>query len=135
MYISNPFYKKGMSVNDLFATHPPLPDRIRILRAMAGSGYADYEKSYEQVTKSTVIPASALAAEPTAPLRQATAGAQAGEVQDRIDRTRQTSDLMWRINNYKSITCENCGTRLRLPPSYDQSSVRCPHCGHINEVP
>ena len=47
MYISNPFYKKGMSVNDLFATHPPLVDRIRILRAMGGVGYADYEKSYQ----------------------------------------------------------------------------------------
>jgi heat shock protein HtpX len=134
MYISNPFYKKGMSVNELFATHPPLGDRVRILRAMAGSGYADYEKSYQQVTKSSVIPASALAMEPSAPLRQATAGTQAGEVQERIDRTRQTSDLMWRMNNYKTITCENCGTRLRLPPSYDQPAVRCPHCGHINEV-
>ena len=49
MYISNPFYKKGMAVNDLFATHPPLADRIRILRAMSGAGYADYEKSYEKV--------------------------------------------------------------------------------------
>jgi heat shock protein HtpX len=134
MYISNPFYKKGMSVNDLFATHPPLPDRVRILRAMSGSGYADYEKSYEQVTKSSAIPASALAMEPSAPLRQATTGTQAGEVQEQIDRTRETSDLMWRINNYKMITCENCGTRLRLPPSYDQKTVRCPHCGHINDV-
>jgi heat shock protein HtpX len=41
---------------------------------------------------------------------------------------------MWRINNYKTIACENCGTRLRLPPSYDQKTVRCPHCGHINDV-
>jgi heat shock protein HtpX len=55
-------------------------------------------------------------------------------VQEQIDRTRQTSDLMWKMNNYRTITCENCGTRLRLPPSYDQPSVRCPHCGHVNEV-
>jgi heat shock protein HtpX len=134
MYISNPFYKKGMSVNDLFATHPPLANRISILRAMAGAGYTDYEKSYQQVTKSSVVPASALAMEPSVSLRQATANTQAGEVQEKIDRTRQTSDLMWRINNYKNITCENCGTRLRLPPSYDEPTVRCPHCGHINEI-
>jgi len=51
MYISNPFYKKGLSVNDLFSTHPPLGERIRILRTMSGAGYADYEKSYEQVVK------------------------------------------------------------------------------------
>ena len=71
MYISNPFYKKGMSVNDLFATHPPLADRIRILRAMSGASYADYEKSYEQVKGSRVVPASALAAEPAVAVRQA----------------------------------------------------------------
>jgi len=134
MYISNPFYKKGMAVNDLFATHPPLVDRIRILRAMSGAGYADYEKSYEQINKSSVVPASALSAGPSIPLRPATAGTQAGELQERIDNTRGTSDLMWRINNYKTIDCENCGTRLRLPPSYDQSTIRCPHCGHINDV-
>jgi heat shock protein HtpX len=134
MYISNPFYKKGMAVNDLFATHPPLVDRIRILRAMSGASYADYEKSYEQVKGSRVVPASALASEPSVPVREASPGTQPGEVQERIDRTRETSDLMWRINNYKTITCESCGTRLRLPPSYDQPVVRCPHCGHINEV-
>ena len=134
MYISNPFYKKGMSVNDLFATHPPLTDRIHILRAMVGAGYADYEKSYQQVKHSRVVPASALATEPSVTVRQASPQAQAGEVQEQIDRTRQTSDLMWKMNNYKTITCENCGTRLRLPPSYDQPAVRCPHCGHINKV-
>jgi heat shock protein HtpX len=135
MYITNPFYKKGMSLNDLFATHPPLADRIKILRAMSGASYLDYEKSYEQVNKgSHVVPASALAGESTVPVREVSAHAQAGEVQEQIDSTRQTSDLMWRMNNYKTITCENCGTRLRLPPSYNQSSVRCPHCGHVNEI-
>jgi heat shock protein HtpX len=134
MYISNPFYKKGMSVNDLFATHPPLADRIRILRAMSGASYADYEKSYEKVIGSKVIPASALAGAASVGVRQASPGAQAGEVQDRIDRTRETSDLMWRMNNYQSLTCESCGARLRLPPSYNQSSVRCPRCGRVNQV-
>lgn len=134
MYISNPFYKKGMSVNDLFATHPPLSERIRILRAMSGAGYADYEKSYEQIKKSRVVPASAMAMTPSAPLREASPGAKAGEVQENMERTRETSDLMWRLNNYKTITCDNCGTRLRLPPSFKQPLVRCPHCGHINQV-
>jgi heat shock protein HtpX len=135
MYISNPFYKKGMAVNDLFATHPPLSDRIRILRAMSGAGYKDYEKSYEQVKGTRVVPASALAMD-TVPVekREASTGSKSGEVQDQVSRTRATSDLMWRMNNYKTITCENCGTRLRLPPSYDEPAVRCPHCGHINNL-
>jgi heat shock protein HtpX len=134
LYISNPFYKKGLSANDLFATHPPLADRIRILRAMSGAGYADYEKAYQEVNKSGVVPASALAAEPSAAIRPASSGGQAGEVQEQVDRTRQTSDLMWRMSNYKTLNCENCGTLLRLPPSFNQPAVRCPHCGHVNQV-
>ena len=134
MYISNPFYKRGISGNDLFATHPPLTDRIRILRAMPGASYADYEKSYKEVKGSKVIPPSALADAASVDVRQASPGAQAGEVQDRIDRTRETSDLMWRMSNYKSLVCDNCGIRLRLPPSYNQPSVGCPRCGYINQV-
>jgi heat shock protein HtpX len=134
MYISNPFYKKGISTNDLFSTHPPLADRIRILRAMSGAGYADYEKSYEQVVKGgKVMPAAGLAAQ-SVPLRQATAGSMDGEFQERVDRTRETSDMMWKMNNYKTLDCEDCGTKLRLPPSFNQPAVRCPHCGHINEL-
>lgn len=134
MYISNPFYKKGMSVNQLLSTHPPLTDRIRILRTMSGASYADYEKSYENVKGKKVVPASALAGAQSVGLREATPGAQAGEVQDKINRTRETSDLISRMNNYQAITCENCGTHLKLPPSYRQPSVRCPHCGHINKI-
>jgi len=133
MYISNPFYKRGISANDLFSTHPPLAERIRILRAMPGAGYADYEKSYEQIKGGTVMSAASLAGE-SVPMRMATAGTMDGEFQEKVNRARETSDLMWRMNNYKTLVCENCGTRLRLPPSFKQTAVRCPHCGHINEV-
>jgi heat shock protein HtpX len=142
MYISNPFYKKGVSVNDLFATHPPLAERIRILRSMGGASYADYEQSYEQIKHARAIPASALVGAQTMAIRQASppeasslaAEAESAETQDRIQRTRETSDLMWRMNQYKTITCENCGTRLRLPPSFQEPLLRCPHCGHVNQV-
>ena len=36
MYIINPFRKNGMSASDLTSTHPPISERIRILRSMAG---------------------------------------------------------------------------------------------------
>jgi heat shock protein HtpX len=134
MYISNPFYKKGISASDLFSTHPPLAGRIRILRAMSGAGYADYEKAYEQVVKSGKVMAAASLAGQTVPLRSGTEGTKDGEFQERVNRTRETSDLMWKMNNYKTIECEHCGTRLRLPPGFNQPSVRCPHCGQINQV-
>jgi len=44
MYIINPFHKKGMAASNLSATHPPLKERIRILRSMAGgASFAQYE--------------------------------------------------------------------------------------------
>ena len=62
MYIINPFKSKGMSVSDLTSTHPPIADRIRILRSMAGGSFADYERAYAQTKgKGGVIPPSALA--------------------------------------------------------------------------
>ncbi|MCR4394367.1 MAG: M48 family metalloprotease [Dehalococcoidales bacterium] len=142
MYISNPFYKKGMAINDLFATHPPLADRIRILRAMGGASYADYESAYRKIKGSGVLPASALTASEKVGIRQASAPETAvdtgkkesSEIKDKIERTRETSDLMWRLNNYRTITCENCGTRMRLPPTYKAPLIRCPHCGYVNQV-
>lgn len=51
MYITNPFRKKDHKVNlaALTNTHPPIAERVRILREMGGSGvisYANYEKLY-----------------------------------------------------------------------------------------
>jgi heat shock protein HtpX len=130
MYISNPFYKKGMAINTLLSTHPPLDERIRILRAMSGASYASYEQSYEQVKGSKVIPASTLGLAGGENIEKRQASVDSEQIQDKINRTRETSDLMWRMNNYKTITCDNCGTRSRLPPSFKEPSVRCPHCGH-----
>ena len=134
MYISNPFYKKGRSVNDLFATHPPLADRIGILRKMSGASLANYEKAYEQVKSSRVMSAAALTGAAAVEVRPASAESQAVEIQGQINHTRQTSDLMWRMSNYKALSCGNCGMHFKLPPSYKEPSVRCPRCGHINQV-
>jgi len=62
------------------------------------------------------------------------AGAEAASKEpDKTERARQTSDLMWRLGNYKTITCD-CGTRLRVPPNFKEPAVRCPHCGRMNPV-
>jgi heat shock protein HtpX len=133
MYIINPFQKKGMSINDLTSTHPPIAERIRILRAMAGASPTDYERAYEAVKGGAhIVPASALASSMEAKLRPASADAKPlDEVSDKVTRTRETSDLMWRMSQYRTIDCE-CGTRLRLPPGYRAPTIRCPHCGRIN---
>jgi heat shock protein HtpX len=134
MYIMNPFRKEGRAATDLTSTHPPISERIRILRSMAGASLADYEQVYQKVhgTGKGVIPASTLALSHPASLRAAEVEAVSKEP-DKIGRARETSDLMWRLGNYKTITCE-CGTRLRVPPRFKEPVVRCPHCGRTNPV-
>jgi heat shock protein HtpX len=132
MYIMNPFRKEGRAATDLTSTHPPISERIRILRSMAGASLADYEQVYQKVhgTGKGVLPASALALSHPASLRAA--GAEATE-ENKTERTRSTSDLMWRLGNYKTITCD-CGTKLKIPPKFKEPTVRCPHCGRVNQV-
>ena len=135
MYTIDPFQKKGMSVSNLTSTHPPIAERIRILRAMAGASPADYDQAYRQVKGGAgIIPASALASAGTVALRAAHPEAKpVEEAPDRIKRARETSDLMWRLGNYRTIDCE-CGTRLRVPPNFVNTSVQCPRCGRIHQV-
>ena len=54
-------------------------------------------------------------------------------LQASIERRRETSAALWQTNDYKTITCK-CGTRLRIPPKLQNSSVRCPHCGRSNST-
>lgn len=129
MYTIDPFRRPAASINDLMSTHPPIAERVRILRSMAGASYADYDRAYQQVRSGSggLIPASALAGTDTVGLRTA-----ATESSSRVEQARETTDLMWRLSHYKTITCSNCGTRLRLPPGFEALTVRCPHCGQIN---
>jgi heat shock protein HtpX len=133
MYIINPFRKKGMSAEDLTSTHPPISQRIRILRAMSGASYEDYSAAYQQVlhTDKVFIPAAAAAAAGSVALRAAQP--EAPEKLEEVERARETTNALWNVHNYKIIKCP-CGTRLRLPPSYKQSEIKCPHCGRINPV-
>ncbi len=132
MYIINPFTKAGMSVASLTSTHPPIADRVRILRSMSGASFGDYEKAYKELKGKGIIPASAVtagavglrAAEPAAPVEAPV---------EQVERARDTSDMLWRMNDYRTIDCQ-CGTRLRVPPDYTEPNVRCPHCGRIHRL-
>jgi len=133
MYIINPFRKKGMKASDLSSTHPPISERIRILRAMAGASFNDYDQSYRQVHRGVkgVIPAPSIAAE-TVPIATMRLEGEAGEPTE-IQRARETSDVMWRLSNYNTITCD-CGAKLRVPPKFKETIIKCPHCGRTHQV-
>jgi heat shock protein HtpX len=138
MYIINPFRQKGKAAADLTSTHPPISERIRILRAMAGgASLADYSAAYASVHQGggAVLPGSALAAG-AVPLRGA--GPEAAPLEPepepgKVQRTREVSDLMWRMNNYRTIDCD-CGTKLKVPPKLKRASIKCPHCGRVHPV-
>ena len=133
MYIVNPFRKKGMKASDLSSTHPPLSERIRVLRAMAGASFNDYDQAYRQVHRGGkgVIPAANIAAV-TVPLAATRPEVRTGEP-DQMQRARETKDVMWRLSDYNTITCD-CGARLRVPPTFKEPRIKCPHCGRTHQV-
>jgi heat shock protein HtpX len=132
MYIINPFRKRGLKASDLTSTHPPISERIRILRAMAGASFTDYDQVYRQIHRDKgVIPAASLTTE-TVPIATMALEGEAGELNE-VQRTRETSDVMWRLSDYKTITCD-CGAKLRVPPNFKETQIKCPHCGRTHQL-
>ena len=63
MYIVNPLKKTGMQIANLSSTHPPLTERIKILRGMMhGVDFADYQTVYNKVKNNSeqIIPPSGM---------------------------------------------------------------------------
>jgi len=134
MYIANPFKKKkGMKLSDLTSTHPPISERIRILRNMThGASFKDYSDSFSNVTHTkTVIPPTALTKEDIA-LREASAEAKKKE--RRETQIRQVGDIMRRVNQFVFLTCL-CGLKLKVPPNFKGDKVACPRCKRALDLP
>ena len=134
MYITNPFRKKGRAASDLSSTHPPISERVRILRAMGGASFSDYNSAYNSIHKGggSVMSASALAGAGALGIRAASSEAAVGEP-SKLERSREVSDLMWKKSNYQMINC-SCGTKLKVPPNIKRFSIKCPHCGTTHSV-
>jgi len=137
MYIMNPFRKQGRAAEDLTSTHPPISERIRILRGMAGQYSLDYyDRAFSSVHKGggNVIPASTLAgAAALAPAAAAKAAAPAEGIPALTERRRETTDALWKLNDYRPVTCE-CGMKFKIPPDYAAESFQCPRCGRTNKL-
>jgi heat shock protein HtpX len=133
MYIVNPFRKQGVQISNLSSTHPPLSERINILRKMAGAAYINYDKAYREVHhgRSGIIPATGLVGEnvpqpPNTPVSRI-------DDPDEKHRIRETSAALQKLGGYKTLDCE-CGAKLKLPPGLSQGTVSCPRCGRKHAV-
>ncbi len=132
MYICNPLKKKGMKMSDLSSTHPPISERIRILRAMAGgAGFNNYQSAYNQIKGKTIniIPAGELKQQDDPGIRMGLTGA----ADDNKAMARSSSDIMMKVNNYSFINCD-CGLKLKVPANFTGDAVRCPRCGTIHQM-
>ncbi len=133
MYIANPFRSRKMNAASLTSTHPPIQERIRILRAMGGNvSYAKYEENYEKAHGGgRVMPSSAMGIAPVA-AREASGERPLG-VTDRLRQRRETSDALDRVHDYRIVTCE-CGTKWKVPADYQEDHVLCTRCGRTIDL-
>ena len=135
MYIVNPLKPKGLRLSNLTNTHPPISERIKILRAMQnGVHYLSYQSAYQFIKNSRekILPAgAALDAVPIA-LKRPPVGWYAATNEKEAKRT--SGDLMMQLNNFSFIDC-SCGLKIKIPPEYKYSEILCPKCRTKHSIP
>jgi len=135
MYIVNPFKKKKqMKLSDLTSTHPPISERIKILRNMSqGASFKHYSDAFTSVTKNkTIVPVAALSNKEDVALRSAGPEETAKDRRDK--QMRQVGDIMRKVNQFIFLTC-TCGLKLKIPPNFKSSKVNCPRCNKSLDIP
>lgn len=136
MYIVNPLKKRGMKLSDLTSTHPPISERIKILRNMMhGANYIDYQKAYSFVKRTTksVIPESGLNDNTFLALRNSEENS--NQELSAIAERRKTGDIIMKANKYSFLTCI-CGLKIKIPSAFgmNKPEVKCPKCGRVHEI-
>jgi heat shock protein HtpX len=134
MYIINPLKKKGMQLSNITSTHPPINERINILRSMThGVNYANYQNAFNTVKgRSTgLIPQSGLTDSSKIELRSSEFSQPSFETDKQVKR--DVGDLMMKLNNFLFINC-TCGIKLKVPPDFKSNNITCPKCGRIHNI-
>jgi heat shock protein HtpX len=131
MYISNPL--RGKKAASLFSTHPPIDERVKILRNMSrGASFKDYSDSYSQtVGGATVMPASALAEKGDVEIRGAAEKVKSKSTSKQ--QTRQVGDIMRMVNGFAFLSCA-CGLKMKIPPNFNGNKVKCPRCKKVQSI-
>ncbi len=135
LFIANPIKAKGSKLSDLTSTHPPISERIAILRSIAGgAGYLNYQEAFSKVKRVTgrLLPESALK-EVDAPEVRPPSSKDA-EPSMRVNSGREVNDLLRAVNGFLFLNC-GCGLKIKVPSDFGKSSVTCPRCGTENKIP
>ncbi len=133
MYIINPLQGAKSAVG-LLSTHPATEDRVRVLRSMAGASLADYEQAYKKAKGGGLVPSNALKTARPVGVRPAWEEEAKQPRPTPQERARQTSDMLWKLNNYIFLPCL-CGVQLKIPPGFKSTKVRCPRCKRVHDIP
>lgn len=159
MYIINPLSRRDKMAANATSTHPPIDQRVKILRAMSGASFNDYDATFREVTgkRRGVIPASARSAAGAEGATGAASDAMAGyalrvkgsrgrpdaagaaadqtaaEPRSARQRAREVDDFFYRQNNYRQANC-GCGATLKVPPGFTATRIQCPHCGAPHDL-
>lgn len=134
MYIVNPLKPKGQKLSDLSSTHPPISERVRILRSISGgANYVDYQNAFNKIKrgKESLIPLSGLADQSAIRLKEIETTSAILGLDKQIKR--ETGDIMMKVNNYFFINC-SCGLKIKVPPEFGNNEFSCPRCGRKHSL-
>ncbi len=126
MYIVPPVHAGALAARggggSMFSTHPPVQERVRILRSMGGgAGMADYLRAYQQVTGGRLTK--------TMPEDAGLASRAAGTVGETpAARTRAASDALLTAGGWQIRRCGACGASVKVPPALRGMVQKCPRC-------
>ena len=95
------------------------------------AGVQSYNEAFRKVTGRPVgvVPFSALQETPDVAVKAPPIDIAAPFTH--AERVRETTDLLWMLNDYITIECP-CETRLKIPPVYRGKKIECPHCNRVH---
>lgn len=132
MYIINPL--QSLASFQLFSTHPPTEERVKILRGMAGAGYSAYEEAFRRVRggKRPCLDETTLSKDTPVPVRAPSVDRESRE--EAVRRAEEVHDLLGRLNGLVLLTCA-CGVKIKVPAEMKREGIPCPRCGRTRAVP
>lgn len=133
MCIVNPLQARGGG--GLFSTHPATEDRVRILRSMAGAGFAAYEEACRKagIKGGSGMGSVTLSQAEDVQIREPATEAQR-DLEERVKQAVAVGAVLEHMLPLVVLTCA-CGVKLKLPPDFKRPTVACPRCGKGHEVP